>query len=207
MLRQMYLKNIIEKLAMMKTKSLLFLFVLLSFISFAQTKVNTDDLAIKKNLTYFVNSIKTKKIDQAVNCIYPKFFTIVAKEQMAQILNLTYNNPFMKIDVQDLKFGAIEIPELINNEYFSITNYSLMLKCNVNSMNDEMKKQMNAALINKYGKNNVKYLANEGSYLINAGMKACAVSKDRKYWKFVILEKEYKTELAKILPKKVLDKI
>lgn len=191
----------------MKTKSLLFLFALLSFISFAQTKVNTDDLAIKKNLTYFVNTIKTKKIDQSVSCIYPKFFTIVPKEQMTQILNLTYNNPFMKIDVQDLQFGDIEKPELISGEYFSIANYYLKMKCNVNSLNDEMKKQMNAALVSKYGKNNVKYLANEGSYLINANMKACAVSKDRKYWKFVILEKEFKTDLTKILPKKVLDKI
>ncbi|UMQ42434.1 MULTISPECIES: hypothetical protein [unclassified Chryseobacterium] len=192
---------------MMKAKSLLFLFALLSFISFAQTKTNTDDLAIKKNLTYFVNTIKTKKIDQSVSCIYPKFFTIVPKEQMTQILNLTYNNPFMKIDVQDLQFGDIEKPELISGEYFSIANYYLKMKCNVNSLNDEMKKQMNAALVSKYGKNNVKYLANEGSYLINANMKACAVSKDRKYWKFVILEKEFKTELTKILPKKVLDKI
>jgi len=191
----------------MKTKSLLFLFVLLSFISFAQTKANTDDMAIKKNLTYFVNSIKTKKIDQAVNCIYPKFFTIIPKEQMTQILNLTYNNPLMKIEMQDLRFGAIEKPELINGEYFSITNYFSTLKCNVSSMNDEMKKQMNAALVSKYGKNNVKYLANEGSYLINASMKACAVSKDKKYWKFVMLEKEYKTQLVKVLPKKVLDKI
>ncbi len=191
----------------MKTKSLLLLFALLSFISFAQTKVNTDDLAIKKNLTYFINTIKTKKIDQSVNCIYPKFFTIVTKEQMTQILNLTYNNPFMKIDVQDLQFGDIEKPELIGGEYFSIANYYLKMKCNVNSLNDDLKKQMNAALVSKYGKNNVKYLANEGSYLINANMKACAVSKDRKYWKFVILEKEFKTELTKILPKKVLDKI
>ncbi len=200
------LKDIIEKLTMMKTRSLLFLFVLLSFISFAQTKVNTDEIAIKKNLTYFVNSIKTKKIDQAVNCIYPKFFTIVPKEQMTQILNLTYNNPFMKIEVQDLQFGTIETPELIGEEYFSITNYFLKLKCNVSSMNDDMKKQMNTALVSKYGKNNVKYLADEGSYLINANMKACAISKDRKYWKFVILEKEYKTGLTKVLPKKVLDK-
>lgn len=192
---------------MMKTKSLLFLFILLSFISFAQTKVNTDDAAIKKNLTYFVNTIKTKKIDQTVNCIYPKFFTIVPKEQMTQILNMTYNNPFMKIDVQDLKFGTIEKPELIGGEYFSITHYYLKMKCNVSSMNDNMKKQMNAVLVSKYGESNVKYLANEGSYLINAGMKACAVSKDKKYWKFVMLEKEYKSQLVKVLPQKILDKI
>ena len=73
-------------------------------------------------------------------------------------------------------------------------------------MNDDMKKKISNALIAKYGKNNVKYLPNENSYLINANMKACAVSKDRKYWKFVIIEKQFKSELVKVLPKKILDK-
>ncbi|WP_228384386.1 hypothetical protein [Chryseobacterium soli] len=191
---------------MMRTNPLIFLFALLSLVTFAQTKANPDDAAIKKSLTYFVNSIKSKQIDLAVNCIYPKFFTIVSKEKMMQILNMTYNNPFMKIDVQNLQFENIEKPELIKGEYFSITNYFLKLKCNVGSLNDDIKKKINSALKAKYGKNNVKYLANEGSYLINANMKACAVSKDKKYWKFVILEKEYKPQLVKVLPKKVLDK-
>ncbi|SIP96370.1 hypothetical protein [Chryseobacterium sp. RU33C] len=190
----------------MKTKSLLFLFVLLSSMTFSQTKANPDDAAIKKSLTYFINGIQSKQIDQAVSCIYPKYFTIVSKEQMTQILNMTYNNPFMKIEVQDLKFGNIEKPELITGEYFSITHYFLKLKCNVSSLNDEIKKKMNSALKAKYGANNVKYLANEGSYLINANMKACAVSKDKKAWKFVILEKQYKKELLNVLPKKILDK-
>ncbi|MCP1299122.1 hypothetical protein NK356_08100 [Chryseobacterium sp. S0630] len=190
----------------MKTKSLLFLFVLLSLMTFSQTKANPDDPTIKKSLTYFVNSIQSKQIDQAVSCIYPKFFTIISKEQMTQILNMTYNNPFMKIEVQDLNFGNIEKPELITGEYFSITHYFLKLKCNVSSLNDDMKKKMNSALTAKYGVNNVKYLANESSYLINTNMKACAVSKDKKAWKFVMLEKEYKKELVKILPKKILDK-
>ena len=91
--------------------------------TFSQTKTNPDDPAIKKSLTYFVNSIQSKQIDQAVSGIYPKFFTIVSKEQMTQILNMTYNNPFMKIEVEDLKFGNIEKPELITGEYFSITPY------------------------------------------------------------------------------------
>lgn len=190
----------------MKTKSLLFIFVLLSLMTFSQNKTNPDDAAIKKSLTYFVNSIQAKQIDQAVSCIYPKYFNVVSKEQMTQILNMTYNNPLMKIEVQDLNFGNIEKPELITGEYFSITPYFLKLKCNVSSLNDEIKKKMNSALTAKYGANNVKYLANEGSYLINASMKACAVSKDKKAWKFVILEKQYKKELLTVLPKKILDK-
>ena len=191
----------------MKTRSLLFLFVLLSFLPLAQTKVSPDDAAIKKSLTYFVNTIKTKQIDQSVNCIYPKFFTVVPKEQMTQILNMTYNNPFMKIEVSNLKFGNIEKPELINGEYFSIAQYYFTMKCNMSSLNDDMKKQINTMLEKRYGKNNVKYLSKEGIYTINTNMKACAVSKDRKNWKFVILEKEYKPQLVKVLPKKVLDKI
>ncbi|WP_336702203.1 hypothetical protein [Chryseobacterium indologenes] len=190
----------------MKTKSLLFLFVLLSLMTFSQTKANPDDSTIKKSLTYFVNSIQSKQIDQAVSCIYPKYFNVVSKEQMTQILNMTYNNPFMKIEVQDLKFGNIEKPDFITGEYFSIIHYFLKLKCNVSSLNDEIKKKMNSALTSKYGANNVKYLANEGSYLINANMKACAVSKDKKAWKFVIIEKQYKKELSTVLPKKILDK-
>ncbi|WP_267403146.1 MULTISPECIES: hypothetical protein [unclassified Chryseobacterium] len=191
----------------MRTKSLLFLFILLSFISFAQTKSNPDDTAIKRSFTYFVNSIKAKKIEQAVNCIYPKYFTIISKEQMTQILEMTYNNPFLKIEVQNLQFGNVEKPELINGEYFSITNYLFKLKCDVSSLNDDMKKKISTALMSKYGKNNVKYLANENSYLINANMKALAISKDKKAWKFIIAEKEYKPQLVKILPKKILDKI
>lgn len=191
----------------MRTRSLLLLFVLLSFLSFAQAKANPDDAAIKKSMTGFVGGIKNKNIDQSVNCIYPKLFTVISKDQMTQILNMTYNNPFMKIDVQDLQFGNIEKPEQIGKEYFSIVNYSFRLKCNVSAMNDDMKKKINSAMVSKYGKNNVKYLANEGAYLVNANMKACAVSQDKKTWKFVIVEKEYKPQLVKVLPKKILDKI
>jgi len=191
----------------MKIKSLVLLFILLSLMTFAQTKANPDDAAIKKSLTYFANTIKTKQIDQAVNCIYPKFFTVVPKDQMTQLMNMTYNNPFMKIDLQNLQFGNIEKPELINGEYFSIAHYIFTMKCNMSSLNDEMKKQFSTMLTKRYGQNNVKYLPKEGAYLINATMKACAVSKDRKSWKFVVVEKEYKPQLVKVLPKKVLDKI
>jgi len=37
---------------------------MLSFMVFSQTRANPDDAAIKKSLTYFVNSIQSKKIDQ-----------------------------------------------------------------------------------------------------------------------------------------------
>lgn len=191
----------------MKTKFFTILFILFSIFSFAQAKATSDDQSIRKSLVYFVNTIKYKKIDQAVECIYPKFFTIISKEQMTQLLNMTYNNPLLKVEVQDMKFGNIEKPELISGEHFSIVNYFLKLKCDVSAMNEDMKKKIGEAMISKYGKGNVKFVQNEGSYIINADMRACAISKDKKNWKFLILEKQYKPQLVKILPKKILDKI
>lgn len=191
----------------MKTKLFVLLFASLFCISFASAQANPDDAVIKKALTGFINSIKEKKISQGVNYIYPKFFTVIPEEQMTRILAMTYNNPFMKIEMSNLKFGTVEKPEKISSEYFAIAPYFFTLKCNVGSLNDDMKKKIGTAFIQKYGQDQVKYLAAENAYLINARMRACAVSRDRKNWKFVILEKEYKTQLVKVLPKEILDKI
>ncbi|MFC0425864.1 hypothetical protein [Chryseobacterium scophthalmum] len=95
----------------MKNKFITILFVLISILSFAQAKGSSEEIQIKKSLTYFVNSIKAKKMNQAVDCIYPKYFTVISKEQMTQILEMTYNNSLLKINIQDLSFGVIEKPE------------------------------------------------------------------------------------------------
>lgn len=190
----------------MKTKALAFIFIFTSFLFFAQ-KSNADDQAIRKSVVYFVNTIKYKKMDQTVDCIYPKFFNVVPKEQVTQLLNMTYNNPFVKVDVQDMKFISVGKPELVDGEYFSITSYYLKLKADVSSMNEDMKKMISEMLTKKYGNNSVQYLAKEGAYMINAPMKVVAVSKDRKNWKVIFADKEYKNQLTKVLPKKILDKI
>lgn len=191
----------------MKTKLITSLFILISTFSFTQTKVNTDDQAIRKSMVYFANTIKYKKLDQTVDSIYPKFFTIVNKEQFTQMLNMTYNNPFVKIDVLDMKFISVGKPELVEGENFSITSYYLKLKADVSSMNEQMKKSVSEMLEKKYGKGSVEYLAKEDAYLINAPMKMVAVSKDKKDWKVVFADKEYKKQLTKVLPQKILDKL
>lgn len=191
----------------MKTKLITALLVFISLFSLAQTKANTDDQAIRKSMVYFVNTIKYKKIDQTVECIYPKFFTVANKDQLTQMLNMTYNNPFVKIDVLDMKFISVGKPELIDGENFSISSYYLKLKADVSSMGEEMKKSISEMLTKKYGKGTVEYLAKEGAYVINAPMKMVAVSKDKKSWKVVFADAEYKKKLVKVLPKKILDKL
>ena len=194
----------------MKIKLIAFVILFFSILSCSQTKEFNYEPEIKKQLTAFFDNIKDKKIENAVNFIYPKYLDLVTREQMIKILNFSYNNPAFKIEIQNFKINNVEKPELISNEYFSIATYSFEMKLKVDwdsIPNAELiKEKMKEAMISKYGKENVTTLDNNESYLINAHMKACAISNDRKVWKFLILDEKYKPELINLLPQKILDK-
>ncbi len=191
----------------MKNKIFSFALVIFFALGFAQNTTGTEDQSIRKSVVFFANTIKYKQLDKTIDCIYPKYFTVFPKEQMTQILNMTYNNPFVKIDVKDMKFVSVGKPELVDGEYFSLVSYFLKMRADVSSMNDDMKKNISKMLSSKYGKNNIEYNAKEGAYTINAPMSVYAISKDKKTWKVVYAEKELKSQLTKVLPKKILDKI
>ena len=191
----------------MKAKLLALVFLSLSLFFSAQ---NNDQKAVTKSFTDFLTQLKNKEIDRVVESIYPKFFTATPefkKDQMKMILNMTYNNPIMKVGIEKFKVINVGSAELAEGEYFIPVNYSVRMYCNVEGMSDEMRKKIESMLFQKYGRQNVVYYPNDMIYYVNAPMKACAISKDRKNWKFVMIEKEFKPRLAKVLPKKVLDKI
>lgn len=191
----------------MNRKTILtFALIMISYFSFAQNSAYADDQAIRKANVAFVNTIKYKKLNETVAATYPKFFTVRPKDQMIQMLNMTYSNPFLKVDIEDMKFTSVGKPELINGEYFSVSGYILKLRADASTLNDEMKKQISNMLTKKYGKENVK-IASNGLFAINAPMKAVAVSKDKKDWKILLGELESKTKLQKILPKQIIEKL
>ncbi|TXF79228.1 hypothetical protein [Chryseobacterium sp.] len=194
----------------MKTKFLIFLVTLFSIYSCSQSKTENSDDYIRKSLTAFVENIKEKKINSAVEFIYPRYFEVVQKEQMTQILNLTYNNPSIITEIQRFEIDKIEKPEKIKSEYYSIADYSfkMKLKINWNSIpnSGQAKSQIKEGLIKKYGNDNVQYFSDEDYYFINAKMKACAISSNEKDWTFLIVEPQYKPQLKSILPQKILNK-
>lgn len=195
---------------MMKTKLLVLIISFFSILSYTKKQNSDYEREIKKTLTVFIENIKLKKIENAVNYIYPKYLNKITREKMIQMLNMAYNNPAIIVDITDFEIDKVEKPEIISYEYFSIVKYSFTMKfkANWNSFsNAEMAKQkIDKAMKIKYGKDNVKYFNKEDYYLINAKMKACAISKDGKDWKFLILDEKYKQELVNILPEKVLQK-
>lgn len=188
----------------MKTKFLVSLFLMMSVLFSAQ---NSNQQAISKSFSSFLSQLKNRDIDHVVENIYPKFFTVLPKDQMKMILNMTYNNPIMKVEIINYKVTQVANPELINGEYFSLVNYSTRIRCNAEGMQEEMRENIKKMLVQKYGSGSVVYYPNEMAYYINAKTKAVAISKDRKNWKYVLVEKEMKQQLNKVLPKKILDKI
>ncbi|PZU79317.1 MAG: hypothetical protein DI529_17580 [Chryseobacterium sp.] len=192
---------------MMKKKLLILLLSIFYTFSFSQ---NNYENTIKKDLTSFVQNMRSKDMDKAVEHIYPKYFNVVSKEQMKKILNLTYNNPAIKTTILDFKVLDVEKPEKINNEFFSFTNYRFKMNLKIDwtsfPNNQQIKAQISDGLYKKFGKENVIYSLKQDDYIINAKMKACAVSNNGNEWKFVIIDKNYKPELAKVLPEKILNK-
>jgi len=194
----------------MKTKFLILVISLFSIYSCSQNKTENTEYNIKKSLTAFIENMKEKKINSAVEFIYPRYFEVVSKEQMTQILNSTYNNPSILTEIQKFDIDKIEKPEKINSEYYSITDYSFIMKLKIdwNSFpnSEQIKSQIKDGLSKKFGSENIKYFSDEDYYIVNAKMKSCAISSNQKDWTFLILEPQYKPELESILPEKILEK-
>lgn len=168
---------------------------------------NADRQNITKSFSGFLYQLKNRDIDKVVENIYPKFFTVLPKDKMKMIFNMTYNNPIMKVEIINYKISQVGNSELVNGEYFSVVNYSTRIRCNAEGMQEEMRNTIKNILIQKYGNGSVVYYPKEMAYYINAKTKAIAVSKERKNWKYILVEKEMKSQLNKVLPKKILDKI
>ena len=195
----------------MKIKLIVGIISLFSVLSFGQTKKVDYNDGIRRDFTSFLNNIKEKNIENAVNFIYPKYIAAIGRDQMFKLLSLAYNNPAFITDIQDFKVDHIEKPEFIEGEYFSMTDYSFTMKFKVDwkvvKDSESVKPKINDAVMLRYGKDHVTYFSDGDYYLIKDQMKTCAVSKDGNIWKFLIIEKKYKPGLTTILPEKILKKL
>ncbi|MBV8327516.1 hypothetical protein [Chryseobacterium sp.] len=195
----------------MRMKLIVLSVSLFSALSFGQTKRVDYAADLKKDFTAFFENIKEKNIENALSFMYPKYITEVTREQAFRVLALSYNNPAFITDIQDFKIGHTERATLINGEYFSVTHLSFTMKYKVDWSvihNVELAKQkIGDALTERYGKDHITYFSNGDYYLIKAGMKVCGVSEDMKNWKFVIMENDRRSELAKVLPEKIMKKL
>jgi hypothetical protein len=185
----------------------LFLLFLLSISIFSCSQDKSENSTIKTDFEKYFRSIQNKNIGEAINCIYPKFFEIVPKEQMKQMLELTYNNPQLGLSINKFNIDNISKVEKIKNEYFTTINYSFDVDLKLNS--DELKSKkdlLQEGLERKFGSANVKFESEKQIFSFNSSKKAIGISENGKSdWKFVVIENEYKPYLLKILPEKIIN--
>ncbi|WP_312418357.1 hypothetical protein [Epilithonimonas sp.] len=164
---------------------------------------------IKRDLETMLTAIKSKNMDKATAQIYPKYFKLISKDQMKQILNMTYNNPAIHTNIQEFKILNITKPKNIQNEFFSFVDYGFKMNLKIDFSSfpngQKLKKQISEGIYTKFGKDNVTYNAKSDYYIINAKMKAYAISANGNDWKFIIVDKKNNPQLVNILPKEVLD--
>ena len=127
----------------------------------------------------------------------------------------TFNNPTMEIEIKNPKILTINDSEIIENKYYSQLTYSNQMNFKMNSeeeeTDDEKKMRINLTKLSfeqSFGAENVKYNEKTDFFEIYSEKDVFGISINGKTnWKFLVLDKDSKIILDKILPKVLAEKI
>jgi hypothetical protein len=170
---------------------------------------------IKSEFTEYLNALVNKEFEKSFEYIAPEFFEIVPKSQMIKLMEQTFNNPTMEIEIKNPKILTINDSEIIENKYYSQLTYSNQMNFKMNSeeeeTDDEKKMRINLTKLSfeqSFGAENVKYNEKTDFFEIYSEKDVFGISINGKTnWKFLVLDKDSKIILDKILPKVLAEKI
>jgi hypothetical protein len=92
---------------------------------------------IKSEFTEYLNALVNKEFEKSFEYIAPEFFEIVPKSQMIKLMEQTFNNPTMEIEIKNPKILTINDSEIIENKYYSQLTYSNQMNFKMNSEEEE----------------------------------------------------------------------
>lgn len=167
---------------------------------------------IANEFTAYQDAIAAGDFEVAMEYISPDFFTIYPKESIIELMETTFNNPSITFEIKDLKIENIEDLKEIDGKHYALLNYSnrmLMKFHQEGEENEENKKSRLAmtqlSLEQTFGSNNVQYDPKTDFFGVAAGKSVYAISANGKTdWKFLVLEKDQKEILQRILPRELL---
>ncbi len=172
--------------------------------------------AIEKDFTVYVDHIIAKEFDQAMEYTYEKFFELVPRDKMVQMMEATFNSPEIEYELSRAQVTSVEEPVRIGPEYFALMKYLSIIRMKFltgegEETQEEFEQRMTMtrlSLEELFGKENVSYEAETGFWKLYAEKTVCAVSKDGATdWHFVVMEKEQLPFLKNILPSQVLEQL
>jgi len=133
---------------------------------------------------------------------------------MIQLLESTFNNPNMEIQLKDAEVVSVADKEEFNKKYYATLIYSSVMDMKINNPEEEEKEQRDLRntllLLNfqkTFGLENVKYDKEIDQYEIKATKEVYAISNDGETnWKFLVVEKKQRFILEQFLPQELIDR-
>ncbi|MBU2951391.1 hypothetical protein KO493_11850 [Tamlana agarivorans] len=170
---------------------------------------------IKSEFTEYLNSLINMEFEKSFEYITPEFFEIVPKSQMIKFMEQTFNNPTMDIEIKNPKILTVNDSEKIGNKFYSLLTYSNQMNLKIISeeeeTEDEKKMRINLTKLSfeqNFGSENVQYNEKMEFFEIYSEKDVYGISVNgESNWKFLVLEKDSKIILDKILPKELSEKI
>lgn len=204
------------------TKALVLVFVAVGMISHAQEYKKT----IETEFGDYINSIVNKDFEKSTNYMIPEFFDLIPKSQMIAVMEETFNDPEIEIQIKNPKIIEIKDSKKIGNKHYALLSYSNVMTMkfidtpdeNVEQSAEDLETKMEEiksrnnltreSLESSFGKENVTYDPQNSFFSIFSKKNVYAVSDNGSSgWKFVVIEKKQLPLLKKILPKELTDKI
>ena len=164
---------------------------------------------IKKDFNEYSKLISDKNINKALDYTNPKFFEIVSKEQMKNLLEAVYNMPNIEYktgQVSYINFDELKKIDGVNYVKFFIIS-PIEMKFNDIVLNKDKITKMINNFESKFGKGNVVFVEESGFFKINAEKIIIASSDDNLVdWKFLTIDNpRMKIMLEKIIPSELLN--
>jgi hypothetical protein len=155
-------------------------------------------------LSEYMKANEKLDIPKILDFMYPKFFEIVPRNTMQEMLESTLKDPDLELKMWDLKYFNITEDKIFENVFSSKASYSM--KVSMKFKEDPLNDVILEALERVYKKGNVKFDTTTKTYEIFSE-KTLLLIKDtaESDWLVLGLEPNLSAIYHKILPKSLIE--
>ena len=185
------------------------LFLLLACLAPA-TWGQSDSTAIQQRLDEYFKATEAKDWNKVVDMVYPKLFTLVAKEDMVQLFADMEGNG-MVFQMNNSKVNRISEAVAHEGERFALVDYSAGMNIRFTSAayrDSSMVSTLQASFAAAYGNENVRYNQADNSFDIQAEKTMFAIAPAGSgEWAFMENNPGQEGMLGALIPEAVREKL
>lgn len=196
-------------------KKPLFLFLTLTFMAVSSIEAQDVKKNIEDDFVEMQSAIIKKDFEKSVGFMADEIFTVVPKDQMASILEMTFSNPQMEIVLSLPENINISEPQKEGDKYYAILSFPNIQKLRMLDTSglplgkdNEMVKGMHENFVAVAGEENVSFDDETHFFTVTVNQKAVAISENGKDgWKYLNYDKTQAAVLGPLLPPAIVEKL